>query len=307
MVAKNDLPEYCRITDHCMRLKADLLLLLVALLWGSAFAVMRVAAKYDIILLLNGFRFLLGGLLLLPFIKKPKNFTKHNWLLVFLAGFALFAAVFFQQAGLATTTAGNAGFITILYVVVVPIILWIGWREKPKLITWLAVTAAVVGGYLLSTGGSYRIARGDGLIFIGSLFWAMHVVVVGKAQGRIALLPFAAGQYLFCGIINLAVGVFIEQPSLAILSSIIPAILYTAVFSIAAGFTLQVFAQKHTPPNDAALILSMEAIFAAFFGWIFLNEQMAPIQVFGCSLIVMAVIFIQLGGGKMQVERRDVQ
>jgi drug/metabolite transporter (DMT)-like permease len=282
-----------------MRLKADLLLLLTALLWGSAFAVMRVAAQYDIVFLLNGSRFLLGGLLLLPFARMRGTLTHKNLVYVLLAGFALYVAVYFQQAGLATTTAGNGGFITILYVVVVPVILWIGWRERPALKTWLAVAAAVAGGFLLSTGGKYTIAPGDWLIFIGSFFWAMHVVVVGKAQGRIALLPFAAGQYLVCGLLNLATGAIVERPTSGVMLALLPAILYTAVFSIAAGFTFQVLAQKHTPANDAALILSLEAVFAALFGWIFLGENLSLVQMAGCALILAAVVLVQFGSGKM--------
>ncbi|MEW6094704.1 MAG: DMT family transporter [Chloroflexota bacterium] len=292
-----------------MRLKADLLLLLTALLWGSAFAVMRVAAQYDIVFLLNGSRFLLGGLLLLPFTGMRGAVTCKNLVYVLLAGFALYVAVYFQQVGLATTTAGNGGFITILYVVVVPVILWIGWRETPALKTWLAVAAAVAGGFLLSTGGRYEVASGDWLIFIGSFFWAMHVVVVGRAQGRIALLPFAAGQYLVCGLFNLVTGAIVERPTSEVMLALVPAILYTAVFSIAVGFTFQVLAQKHTPANDAALIMSLEAVFAALFGWIFLKENLSLVQLAGCLLIMAAVVLVQFRSGKMQknikVERSE--
>jgi drug/metabolite transporter (DMT)-like permease len=287
-----------------MRLKADFLLLLVALLWGSAFAVMRVAAQFDIVFLLNGSRFLLGGFIILPFTKMKEAITRRNILFVLLAGFALFAAVYFQQTGLKTSTAGNGGFITILYVVVVPTILWIGWGERPGLKTWLAVVAAIIGGFLLSTGGIYQADHGDLLIFIGSFFWAMHVVVVGKAQGRIPLLPFASGQYLVCGILNLLVGVVLERPTQQVMISLLPAILYTAVFSIAIGFTLQVIAQKHTPTIDAALILSLEAVFAALFGWIFLEEILSLLQVSGCILIMTAVLLVQLGSGKMRIRRK---
>jgi drug/metabolite transporter (DMT)-like permease len=265
---------------------------------------MRVAAQFDIVFLLNGSRFLLGGFIILPFTKMKEAITRRNILFLLLAGFALFAAVYFQQTGLKTSTAGNGGFITILYVVVVPTILWIGWGERPGLKTWLAVVAAIIGGFLLSTGGIYQADHGDLLIFIGSFFWAMHVVVVGKAQGRIPLLPFASGQYLVCGILNLLVGVVLERPTQQVMISLLPAILYTAVFSIAIGFTLQVIAQKHTPTIDAALILSLEAVFAALFGWIFLEEILSLLQVSGCILIMTAVLLVQLGSGKMRIRRK---
>ncbi len=284
-----------------MRLRADLLLLLVTLLWGSALAVMRVAAQYEIVFFLNGSRFLLGGLLILPFAKVKGNITRRSLPPILLAGFALFAAAFFQQSGFRTTTAGNGGFITILYAVFVPIILWIGWAERPSQKIWFAVSAACLGGFFLSTGGAYRIAPGDFLILIGSFFWAMHVVVIGKFQGRSPALAFASGQYIVCGILNLIVGAFVEKPTLGISLTLLPAVCYTAVISIAIGFTLQIFAQKHTPANDAALILSLEAVFAALFGWIFLKETLSPVQLLGCTLIMTAVLIVKIGGGKMKL------
>ena len=282
-----------------MRLKSDLLLLLVTLIWGSAFAVMRVAARYEIIFLMKGSRFLLGGLLLLPFARVNKNMGWRNAIPVVLAGVALYGAAALQQAGLKTTPAGNGGFITILYVVIVPMILWIGWKEKPTWKTWCAVSLAVLGGYLLSTNGTYKIATGDLFIFAGSFFWASHVVIVGKTQATMPPVVFACGQYLVCGILNLITGAFFERPTPEVMLTLTPAILYTAIISIAVGFTLQVIAQKHTPTNEAAIILSLEAAFAALFGWIFLRENLQPTQIGVCALIIAAVLLVQLGGGKM--------
>jgi drug/metabolite transporter (DMT)-like permease len=283
-----------------MRLKADLLLLFVTVLWGSAFAVMRLAAGHGTIFFLNGFRFLLGALLVLPLAKFKGAFKRSNLLYVGLAGFALYAGVSFQQAGLTTTTAGNGGFITSMYVVIVPFLLWVFWRERPSLLTGVAVLLAIAGGYLLSTGGSFRVRPGDVLVFIGSLFWAMHVVVVGKVQGKIAALPFAFGQFVVCSALNLITGIFVERPSQADMLAVLPAILYTGVFSIAVGFTLQVIAQKHTPTNDAAIIMSLEAVFAVLFGWLFLHEILLPIQISGCGLILAAVMLVQVKNGKMR-------
>jgi drug/metabolite transporter (DMT)-like permease len=283
-----------------MRLKADLQLLLVTVIWGSAFAVMRDAADHGTIFYLNGLRFLLGALLLLPFTRLKGKFDRSNWLYVVLAGVALYGGVSLQQAGLATTTAGNGGFITSLYVVIVPFALWIVWREKPSPLTWIGVVLAVTGGYLLSTRGTFEVQPGDVLVFIGSFFWAMHVVVVGKAQGRIEAFPFALGQFAVCAALNLATAAFVEHPTQAQMLRVLPAILYTGAFSIAVGFTLQVIAQKHTPSNDAALIMSLESVFAVLFGWLFLREQLVPIQIAGCGLILAAVALVQVRNGKMR-------
>ena len=283
-----------------MRLKADLTLLFVTVLWGSAFVAMRVAAGHGTVFFLNGLRFLLGAVLLLPFTKLRGAFNRTNLGYVLLAGFALFMGVGFQQAGLVTTTAGNGGFITSLYVVIVPLLLWVFWKETPSWLIGVAVLMAVAGGFLLSTAGSFQIKPGDILIFIGSLFWALHVIVVSKVQGKINALPFALGQFTVCAVLNLVAGIFLEHPARADMLAVIPAIIFTGVFSIAIGFTLQVMAQKHTPTNDAALIMSLESVFAVLFGWIFLHEILLPIQIAGCFLILAAVVLVQVKNGKMR-------
>ena len=283
-----------------MRLKADLALLFVTILWGSAFAVMRLAAGHGSIFYLNGFRFLLGAVLILPFARLKGAFRRTNLLLVGLAGFALYAGAALQQAGLVTTTAGNGGFITSLYVVIVPFLLWLFWKERPSPLTGVAVLLAIAGGFLLSTAGSFRMSVGDILVLISAFFWALHVVVVGRTPGRIEALPFAFGQFILCGLLNLLTGVFVERPTQTDMLAILPAILYTGAFSIAVGFTVQVIAQKRTPTTDAALIMSMEAVFAVLFGWLFLHEALLPVQMAGCVLILAAVALVQMKNGRIR-------
>jgi drug/metabolite transporter (DMT)-like permease len=276
--------------------------MLVAIFWGSGFVFMRHAAGHGTIFYLNGSRFLLGGLLLLPFTRLKGAINRSNIGYISLAGIALFCASLFQQAGLVTTTAGNAGFITSLYVVIIPVVVWLIWRERPRslFVTCVAVVLAILGGYLLSTGGSFHILSGDLLILVGAFFWAMHVIVVGKGQIKIDPLPFALGQFLVCGLLNLLTGAIFEHPSSADILFVLPAILYTAIFSVAFGFTSQVIAQRYTPPNDAALILCLESVFAALFGWIFLHEGLQVVQLTGCALILGAVILVQLINGKLR-------
>jgi drug/metabolite transporter (DMT)-like permease len=128
----------------------------------------------------------------------------------------------------------------------------------------------------------------------------LHVIIVSRGQGKIEPLPFAMGQFLVCGVASLITGAFIEHPTRANWLFVLPAILYTGVFSVALGFTFQVIAQKYTPPSDAALILCLESVFAAFFGWLILHEFLHPIQLVGCALILAAVVLVQIKNGKLR-------
>ena len=276
-----------------MRLKADLMLFLVAILWGSAFAAQRVAGQMGSVYLFNGARFLLAAMILFPFIRHGKA-THQQWIWMSAAGAILFIASAFQQVGMLTTTAGNAGFITSLYVIFVPFLMFVGWRQKPH---WMAVLAAIlagVGAFLLSTGGMFEVRKGDALELAGAFFWALHVVLLGKFALRFASLSFAAGQFFVGGVLNMLAGLIVENHIIAEPIRLTGAILYTAVFSVGLGYTLQVWAQRHTPPTDAALILSLEAVFAVLGGWLVLNETLVPIQLMGCGLILMAVLLSQV-------------
>jgi drug/metabolite transporter (DMT)-like permease len=276
-----------------MRLKADLSLLLVAVVWGSSFVAQRIAGQMGNVYLFNGARFLLGALLLIPFvIRKPMGPGQRRWMLA--AGAVLFVASALQQAGLQYTTAGNAGFITSLYVVLVPFVLFVFWREKLGLLALAAVLMAVAGAFLLSTGGvSFRLMPGDSLQLFGSLFWALHVVILGKFAAKYNAFQFSAGQFIVAGVLHSVTGLFLENPASLANWSMVGAVLYMAVFSVGVGYTLQAWGQQHTPPTDAALILGLESVFSVIFGWLLLREMLAPLQILGCVLIFGAVILAQ--------------
>ena len=207
----------------------------------------------------------------------------------------LFAASAFQQAGVSTTTAGNAGFLTGLYVVFTPMLLSLVWRRRIAPAVWAAAGLSVVGIYLLSTAGRFVPNAGDALVLVGAVFWALHVIIVGRAAESLPVIPFAVGQYGVAAALNLVISLFIERGQLGGLLPAFGPILYTGIFSIAIGFTLQVMAQRHAPPTDAAIILSTDAVFAALFGFLILSERLTPFQLVGCVFIMGAILLAQMG------------
>jgi drug/metabolite transporter (DMT)-like permease len=281
-----------------MRLRADLTLLLVSIIWGSAFVAQRIAGQMGSVYLFNGARYLLAALVVLPFALRSVGGLKRTLLArdqykwMFVAGFVLFMGSALQQVGLLYTTAGNAGFITSLYVVLVPIVLYLFWGEKFHGLAIVAVVLAGVGAFLLSTGGRFALQKGDAIEVAGALFWTFHVIVLGKYASRFEAMSFSIGQLLVCGVLNLAIGLFVE-PMMSFNGPLLFAIAYTAFFSLGLCYTLQVWAQRHSPPADAALILSLESVFAVLSGWLLLDERLTAIQVLGCVLIFLAVLLSQ--------------
>ncbi|MBI5954485.1 MAG: DMT family transporter [Chloroflexi bacterium] len=277
-----------------MRLKADLTLLVVSIIWGSSFVAQRVAGQMGSVYYFNGARYLLAALVVIPFVGRNiiSSYPREQYKWMFIAGFFLFAGSALQQAGMVYTTAGNAGFITALYVVLVPVALFFFWREKPHWLSIVAVGLAGVGAFLLSTGGRFEVREGDALELIGALFWTFHVIILGKFASRFESMSFSVGQLIVSGLLNLGLGVVIE-PFPTFDGSLVFAVVYTALFSLGLCYTLQIWAQRHTPPADAALILSLESVFAVLSGWLLLDERLAAIQVFGCVLIFAAVLLSQ--------------
>jgi drug/metabolite transporter (DMT)-like permease len=282
-----------------MRLKADLTLLLVSVIWGSAFVAQRVAGQMGSVYLFNGARYLLAAVVVLPFaFRAARNstpmhilpFEQYKWM--FVVGFVLFVGSAVQQVGLLYTTAGNAGFITSLYVVLVPIALFLFWREKSHWISVVAVVLAGVGAFFLSTGGRFAMRTGDVIELVGALFWTLHVIMLGKYASRFEPMSFSVGQLVVCGLLNLVIGLLVEI-TMPWNFPLLGAIAYTALFSLGLCYTVQIWAQRHTPPAEAALILSLESVFAVLSGWFLLNETLAPVQIFGCILIFVAVLLSQ--------------
>lgn len=277
-----------------MRLKADITLFIASLLWGFGFIAQRTGALDVGPFVYNAARWSLGVLLMLPFLRFKLPLTRKTVPWMAVTGVILFTASGFQQAGLTTTTAGNAGFITGAYVVLIPILLAVFWRERTSKIIWLAVLVTAAGIYLLSMSGPLVFNRGDLYELLGALMWALHVIITGKAVKEVPVLPFVVGQYTVCAVLNIIAGLIWQSDSIPALLPNWMGIVYLAVFSTGLGFTFQAYGQRHAPAADAAIIMSMEAVFAAIFGWLLLAERLNTSQLVGCTLILAAIILSQV-------------
>ena len=296
-------------------LRADLLLLIAAVLWGAAFVACRAAMRHMGPLTFNGLRFALGALALAAVIglrrtrrrpardglKEPSSFEppRHVGFRLYLlggavAGLVLFAGVSLQQAGLVYTTAGKAGFITGLYLPLVPILgLLLGRRTGGA--TWLGVVLAVVGLYLLSiVPGSFEMERGDALVATCAVFWAVHVLVVAHLAPRLEPLKFGLVQFSTVAVASLAAAAAIEPLASADLRNGALALLYGGLVSVGIAYTLQLVGQREAPPGHAALILSLEAVFAALAGGLLLAERLEPRQLAGAALMLCGMLASQL-------------
>ncbi|MBN1314611.1 MAG: DMT family transporter, partial [Anaerolineales bacterium] len=288
------------------RIRADLTLLLVAVIWGSAFTFQRIAAAVIGPFLFNGARFFLGMLAMTPFIIRTKRMpSRTEWIGGTVAGILLFCGSNLQQAGLKYTTAGKAGFITGLYVVLVPLFLAIIWKKRSHWTAWLASILAAMGLYLLSTIGRFSLAPGDGVVLVGAFVWALHVILIGNYVSKVDPFYLAAIQYLVCSTISLTAGLFFESNTLAGLSSVWWSVAFAGIISVGVGYTLQIVAQRQAPPTDAAVILSGEAVFAAIVGWLFLNEGLTGRQLAGCVLMLAGMCLAQISHVRMSKNSTD--
>jgi drug/metabolite transporter (DMT)-like permease len=285
--------------------KSDTLLLTTAIIWGFAFVAQRVGMDFVGPFIFNGVRFALGCLVLLPLILKNGMSNNNHAEKIrpakrkigilggFIAGAVLFSGASLQQVGLVYTTAGNAGFITGLYVVIVPI-LGIGLRHRTNTGTWTGAILAAAGLYLLSVTEAFTISFGDLLVLIGAFFWAVHVLLIGWLSPQLDSFKLAFLQYAACSLLSLVVAAVFEDNTMnGMVQATIP-ILYGGILSVGIAYTLQVVAQKTAHPAHAAIILSLEAVFAAVGGWIILDEILTPRELLGCSLMLGGMLTSQL-------------
>ncbi|WP_346888231.1 DMT family transporter [Clostridium sp. UBA1056] len=289
------------------QLKANILLLLTAAIWGLAFVAQKVGAEYVGAFTFNGIRFALGSISLIPLIlllnKKKENndvkkeeggnSLKHTIRAGIIVGCALFIATSLQQTGVMYTTAGKAGFITGLYMVIVPI-LGLFLKQKVNNTTWIGIVIAIIGLYLLSINEDFSISKGDLLVLIGSVGWAIHILLIDNFTKKIDPLKLSSIQFATCSILSLLVAFIFEDINMVGISAALVPILYGGLLSVGVAYTLQVVAQKNAKPSHAAILLSMESVFGAIGGAMFLGERIGSRGLVGCVLIFIAIIVSQL-------------
>jgi drug/metabolite transporter (DMT)-like permease len=290
------------MTDKRAGLGASGLLLAAAAIWGFAFVAQRAGMDHVGPFFFNGVRFLLGALALVPFLVRRRAglrpVRRDVALGLVTAGIVLSMAANLQQMGLVTTTAGKAGFLTGLYVVLVPL-LGLLRRQRVRWAMALAVPLSAVGLYLLSVTGPLRIEPGDGLVLLGAIVWAIHVHVIDWLVDRADALVIAVVQFSICGTLSLGVSFFREATSLAGVAAAGGAIAYAGVLSVGVAYTLQIVGQRRVEPSRAGVLLSLEAVFAALGGWVVLGEVLSLRALFGCGLMLAAMVLAQFAGRRL--------
>ena len=288
------------------QLRANLLLLLTAMIWGAAFVAQSVSMDYVGPFTFLCTRSILGGVVLLPVIavmgkrKQEKSAEKSESRRILLlggicCGIMLFIGSTLQQVGIQYTTAGKAGFITAMYMVLVPICgLFFGKRPGGK--TWAAVVVALVGMYLLCLYGSgiQNLSKGDLLEMLCALGFTAHILVIDHFSPKVDGVKMSCIQFFVCGILAGIFMLILETPSWESIRAAAMPILYAGILSSGVGYTLQIVAQKDTQPTVASLLMSLESVFSLIFGWILLKEAMSGVELLGCVLMFAAIIWVQL-------------
>jgi len=285
------------------------ILLLTAAIWGFSFVAQRSGMDYVGPYTFNGIRFALGALSLVPlyYYLRKKDASKevklpNNAVLIkaFLLGGVLFIAASLQQIGMIYTTAANGGFITSLYVVLVPFFLLL-LNKKISVNVWIGAIIAVIGLYLLSVRNSLEINIGDALVLLSAVFWAIHVILTGKYASGVNIVLLAIIQFVTTSVLSLMIAVVRENILLqSVMDAAIP-IVYGGVFSVGIAYTLQIVAQKKVVAEQAAIILSFESAFAMLGGWLILHETVGLRSLVGASLMLIGIIISQIKWKKKSI------
>ena len=288
------------------QLRGALLLMLAALIWGTAFVAQSIGMDHIGPFTFNSVRNFIASLVLVPVIlflrhrqdpaKAPgaaKHYKKALWTGGVLCGIALTVASSLQQIGIQYTSVGKAGFLTALYIVIVPIF-GLFLKKRVPAAVWISVIIAAVGTYLLSIKENFTIGAGDLYVILCAFVFSVHILLVDRFSPQVSGVELSSIQFLTVGVLSGIVSLLAEKPDVhSILISMGP-VLYTALLSSGVAYTLQIIGQKDTPPAVASLVMSLESVFAALSGWIVLKQSLQGRELLGCVLVFAAVILAQI-------------
>lgn len=299
-------------------LQGELLLLLTALIWGTAFVAQRVGVNLIEPFTFNSIRMFIGTITLLPciyfFSERPKktsgsslskNIKKQKKLLLggISCGVILYIAGGLQQIALQYTTVSKAGFITALYIIIVPL-LGIFIKKRPGGLLWFSVILAVYGMYLLCITGDFQISFGDGLMLLCALFFSLHILVIEYYSPFVNGIKMSCIQFFICGLLSTVTMFLLETPNLAFIRQAWFPLLYTGVMSCGIAYTLQILGQKQVDSVVASLIMSLESVFATIAGWLLLGESLSKREMTGCIFVFIAIIFAQLPSSALSLKEK---
>ena len=287
-------------------LKGTAMLLLTAFIWGIAFVAQCDGMNYVGPFTFNCIRMVIGGLVLIPCIfilermkgsrtekKVERTNKKYMFIGGILCGIALGADAALQQIGIQYTTVGKAGFITAMYIIIVPV-LGIFFRRKAGVRVWISVIIAVAGLYLLCMSGSLKLGRGDLLVLLCALVFSVHILLIDYFSPKTDGVKMSCIQFLTAGLISAVPMLLFEKPAVSDITAAWLPILYAGVLSCGVAYTLQVIAQKDADPTVASLVLSLESVFSVLAGWVILGQVLSGREILGCVLMFAAIILAQL-------------
>lgn len=301
--------------------KNTFLLFLTAFIWGVAFVAQSVGMDYVGPWTFNASRFIIGAVFLIPCIAFLDGLKKKEaaasgtsseesapqdkkTLLIggLCCGIAIAVASTLQQYGISMTTVGKAGFITALYIVIVPI-LGIFLKKKPRLIIWVSVVLALAGLYFLCMTDSLSFSKGDTMVLLCALVFSIHILIIDYFSPKVDGVRMSCIQFFVASIICGIPALILEHPQFSSLVAAWAPILYAGILSCGVAYTLQIVAQKNYDPTIASLILSLESVFSVLAGWVILHQALSPREILGCVLVFIAIILVQLPEKKKSSQR----
>ena len=287
------------------QLIGNIILIFVAFIWGTAFAVQRIGMEHIEPITFTAARMSLAAVVVgaVSMLQKKKSFSDENEKIEYrkntllgglLCGAFLVSASIFQQVGIVYTTAGKAGFITALYILLVPILSFLIFKKKNTLLVWAGVIIGVIGMYLLCMKESLRLSYGDALICVCAILFSGHILCCDHYAKRGNPIRISSIQFTVTAVVSWIIAFIVETPSMdKIISAAVP-ILYCGLISAGLGYTLQMIAQRLTEPTIASMLMSLESVFAVLGGAVLLNERMSLREIAGCIIMFIAIILVQL-------------